>query len=177
MVLSEAQYSDAILEARRILKLGQKWQELMPNDKRPNFERAAREILKRAMSHRVERNEEPLDIRSDALMHEQNPREAQLTERWLRSGTVHADALHSFQSGRERAPIPEPRQVPPDTNGLTDFEVYVRQSHTDQTYPGHFHTGKGTFLPAGHSAIPQSQNLRGPPAGAVMEKSDYEAVH
>ena len=68
MVLSEAQYSDAILEARRILKLGQKWQELMPGEKRPNFERAAREILKRAMSHQVERNEEPLDIRERPLI-------------------------------------------------------------------------------------------------------------
>ena len=57
MVLTQAQQHDAYREARDILKLGQKWQELMPGEKRPDFTRAAREVLKRALGHKIERNE------------------------------------------------------------------------------------------------------------------------
>ena len=42
MVLSEAEQQEAYREAREILKLGEKWQQLMPGEKRPNFERAAK---------------------------------------------------------------------------------------------------------------------------------------
>ena len=42
MVLTQAQKQDAYREARDIMKLSKKWQELMPGEKRPNFERAAR---------------------------------------------------------------------------------------------------------------------------------------
>ena len=71
------------------MKLSEKWQELMPGEKRPNFERAAKEVIRRALGHRVVKNQEPLDIKEDGLMHEHAPREAHLIERYLRSGTVH----------------------------------------------------------------------------------------
>ena len=41
MVLSREQKQKAYLEAERILALGKKWQQLVPGEKRPNFERAA----------------------------------------------------------------------------------------------------------------------------------------
>ena len=44
MVLSEAEQQEAYRESREILKLGQKWQ------------RAAKEVLRRALGHRVQKN-------------------------------------------------------------------------------------------------------------------------
>ena len=58
MVLSEVEQQEAYRESREILKLGQKWQQLMPGEKRPNFERAAKEVLRRALGHRVQKNVE-----------------------------------------------------------------------------------------------------------------------
>ena len=55
MVLTQAQKQDAYREARDIMKLSKKWQELMPGEKRPNFERAAQEVIRRALGHRIER--------------------------------------------------------------------------------------------------------------------------
>ena len=98
MVLSEAQKHDAYREAQQILRLSEKWQELMPGERKPNFHRAAQEVLKRALGHTTSRHEEPLDIHG-GLMHEHGPREARLLERTLRAGVIHPDALHSFQHG------------------------------------------------------------------------------
>lgn len=39
-------------------------------EKRPNFEHAAKEVLRRALGHRVQKNVEALDIRDGGLMHE-----------------------------------------------------------------------------------------------------------
>ena len=66
MVLSEAEQQEAYREAREILKLGEKWQQLMPGEKRPNFERAAKQVLRRALGHRVQKNVERIDIRGRA---------------------------------------------------------------------------------------------------------------
>ena len=146
MVLTQAQQHDAYREARDILKLGQKWQELMPGEKRPNFERAAREVLKRALGHKIERNEQPLALHSGE-MHEHAPREAALVERYLRSGTVHPDALHSFH-GRTRAPEPEvPEEPEDDLEDLPDFDLYIQNLHEDKIYPAHYVPGSG-HLPA-----------------------------
>ena len=87
MVLTRAQKQDAYREARDIMKLSEKWQELMPGEKRPNFERAAQEVIRRAIGHKIERNEQPLDVHG-GYMHQHAPREARLIERYLRSGTV-----------------------------------------------------------------------------------------
>ena len=126
MVLTRAQKQDAYREARQIMKLSEKWQELMPGEKRPNFERAAQEVVRRAIGHKVERNEAPLEVHG-GYMHEHGAREARLLERFLRSGTVHPDALHSFVHGRERVGAPD--VAPPaqdDLNDLPDFDLYVQ---------------------------------------------------
>ena len=113
MVLSDAAKRDAYREAQQILKLGDKWQELMPGERKPNFERAAQEILRRALGHAPRPAEEPLDVHG-GMMHQHKPREARLIERTLRSGLVHPDVLHSFQSGivtGDPKP-PEPKCLP-----------------------------------------------------------------
>ena len=175
MVLTQAQQHDAYREARDILKLGEKWQELMPGEKRPDFTRAAREVLKRALGHKIERNEQPLAVHSGE-MHEHAPREAALVERYLRSGTVHPDALHSFH-GRRRAPKPVPREaVSDDVDDLPDFDVYVQNLHEDQIYPGHYMPGSGNFLPGHHDAPVAQEVKQSAPAGTMLP-SPYEAVH
>ena len=175
MVLTQAQQHDAYREARDILKLGEKWQELMPGEKRPNFTRAAREVLKRALGHKIERNEQPLDIH-EGEMHEHAPREAALVERYLRSGTVHPDALHSFH-GRRRAVEADPAPVPEDNlDDLPDFDVYVQNLHEDQIYPGHYMPGSGNFLPGHHDAPVAQEVKQSAPAGTMLP-SPYEAVH
>ena len=179
MVLSEIEQQRAFREAREIMKLGEKWQELMPGEKRPNFERAAKEVLRRALGHRVVKNQEALDIKEGGLMHEHAPREAHLIERYLKSGTVHPDVLHSFVHGDVHAdPQPDPRPEVGDMEDLPDFDVVVPHSE-DLHYPGHFHVGTGEFLD-GHmhphdmhaNRVVESQL----PAGAALP-SAYEAVH
>ena len=57
MSMTEAQKRDAYHEAQQILRLDRNWQQLMPGERKPNFKRAAREIIRRALGHKVRRNE------------------------------------------------------------------------------------------------------------------------
>ena len=176
MVLTQAQKHDAYREAQDIMKLSEKWQELMPGEKRPNFERAAQEVIRRALGHKVERNEAPLDIHG-GYMHEHGAREAHLIERYLKSGTVHPDALHSFVQGRERLPQPEPSGPPhDDLDDLPDFDLYVQNLHEDLTYPGHYNPSTGEFLDSQHEP-PVAQELRSAAEPGTRLPSAYEAVH
>ena len=176
MVLTQAQKQDAYREARDIMKLSKKWQELMPGEKRPNFERAAQEVIRRALGHRIERNEVPLDIHG-GYMHEHGPREAHLIERYLKSGTVHPDALHSFTNGRERMPEPAVPDPPEDDLAdLPDFDLYVQNLYEDVEYPGHFVPARGEFLPGQHAPPEAKVVSREAEAGATLPSS-YEAVH
>ena len=176
MVLSKAEKQDAYREAKQIMLLGEKWQELMPGEKRPNFERAAQEVVRRAIGHKVERNEAPLDVHG-GYMHEHGAREARLLERFLRSGTVHPDALHSFVHGRERVGAPD--VAPPaqdDLNDLPDFDLYVQNLHEDLTYPGHYNPSTGEFLDSQHEP-PVAQELKSAAEPGTRLPSAYEAVH
>ena len=179
MVLSEAEQQEAYRESREILKLGQKWQQLMPGEKRPNFERAAKEVLRRALGHRVQKNVERLDIREDGLMHEHAAREAHLLERYMKSGPVHPDVLQSFVHGDVHTE-PQKRWQPPlgDMTDLPDFEVFV-QHHGDQHYPGHWHPGTQEFGVGHHDphemAAPR-EVVHQIPEGTTLPSS-YEAVH
>ena len=175
MVLSKAEKQDAYREAKQIMLLGEKWQELMPGEKRPNFERAAQEILRRALGHKVQRNEEPLQLHG-GLMHEHAPREARLVERFLRSGMVHPDALHSFQHDRVTLKpdpqVPAPVELP---DYLPDFDLYVHNAGEDMHYPSHYEVGAQKY----HSTVnmpPAAKELMPAPAGTKLP-STYEAVH
>lgn len=176
MSLSEAQKLDAYREAQHILKLDHKWQQLMPGERKPNFRRAAREIIRRALGHKVRRNRAPLEMHG-GMMHEHKPREAALIERTLRNGMAPPHVLHTFQHGGtpSRRVEDKPYDVPHDPQ-LPDFDVFVHDhSHTTHA-PGHFEPGTGRthssmYDPPVHQAVhintPQGTRLR----------STYEAVH
>ena len=88
-------------EARQLLLLEKKWQSLMPGERKPDFKRAAKAVIRRALGKQVVPREPDLDIH-DGLMHEHAPREARLLERTLRNGIVHPDVL--TRSGTARCP-------------------------------------------------------------------------
>ena len=48
MVLSREHKQKAYLEAKSILELGKRWQQLVPGERRPNFEKAAAEAEDKA---------------------------------------------------------------------------------------------------------------------------------
>ena len=152
-------------EARQILLLQKKWAQLMPGERMPDFRRAAKAVISRALGKQVVPMEPSLDIH-DGLMHEHAPREAALIERTLRNGIVHPDVLHSFRHGE----VPKPRQVPigaltgtrqhvplgelpgstrmtnDDTRGLAQM-VHAVQFNEDLEFPTHLNTGTREFTP------------------------------
>jgi hypothetical protein len=180
MVLSQAQKQDAYREAQQILRLAEKWQELMPGERKPNFQRAAQEVLKRALGHTTARNEESLNIHS-GLMHEHEPREARLIERFLRSGTVHPDALHSFQHNiTTKAPEGYPRPPPrmDDDPDLPDFDLYVYDAAQTIVPASHYEPGVGVYHASEHepdSHVPMQEMPRQPAQARLP--SSYQAVH
>lgn len=177
MVLSEAEKRDAYREAQQILKLSDKWQELMPGERKPNFARAAQEVLRRALGHKTRRNDVALDVHG-GLMHEHNPREARLIERTLRAGSVHPDVLHSFQQGLVTAD-PEAPPVEYDLGedpNLPDIDVYTHDAGEMIDYPAHYEPGTGTFHSSVHE-VPVAREVRtSVPAGATLP-SNYDVVH
>ncbi len=162
MVLSKAQKQDAYREAQQIMLLADKWQELMPGERKPNFRRAAQEVLKRALGHRTARNDEALDIHG-GLMHEHEPREARLVERWLRSGAVHPDVLHSFRSGRvTRKPRPARFRGEPLRQDDQDVEHVVLDRLAQVHHPVHLNTRTGEYI-SRHEDAPEAQVVRSKP--------------
>ena len=135
--MTEAQKRDAYLEAQHILRLDKKWQQLMPGERKPDFRRVAREIIRRALGHKVRRNEAPLEMH-DGLMHEHKPREAALIERTLKNGMYDPRILHSFQRGAETVPR-RPEQQEIADNNLPDYEVFVHDHGATIDYPSHGH--------------------------------------
>lgn len=180
MSMTEAQKRDAYHEAKHILRLDGKWQQLMPGTRKPNFKRAAREILRRALGHKVRRNDTPLNLHG-GLMHEHDEREAHLLERTLKSGHHDPSILHSFQLGSAESRQEQGQQPPtrveydhdPD---LPDFEVYMHDPSTTIDYPSYYEPGTGVYHssvhpPPEHAEIP----MKAPPATRLSTK--YEAVH
>ena len=179
MSMSEARKRDAYLEAQQILRLDQKWQHLMPGERKPNFKRVAREIIRRALGHKVTRNQPQLNLHS-GLMHEHEPREAALLERTLKSGMHDPSLLHSFQLGSKtirEAGRQQTRQVydMPHDPELPDFEVFVHDHSETIDYPSHFEPGTGLYHssvhpPPEHAVVPVH-------TGQARLPSQYEAVH
>jgi hypothetical protein len=182
MSMTEAQKYDAFREAQQILSLDKKWQSLMPGERKPNFRRAAREIIRRALGHKVQRNERPLNLHS-GQMHEHEPREAALLERTLKSGMHDPSILHSFQLGSKlarhdalREPRPQSRVIPHDPE-LPDVEVFVHDHGATLDYPSHYEPGTDTYHssvyePPQHLPVPLPQQ-----AQTTRLPSAYEAVH
>ena len=176
MSMSESQKRDAYLEAQHILRLDKKWQQLMPGERKPNFRRAAREIIRRALGHKIRNNQAPLKMHG-GLMHEHEPREAALIERTLKNGMYDPSVLHSFQMGTKEVPQPRVQQDYTITDPeLPDYEVFVHNLGTTIDYPSHFEPGTGTYHssvvhPPEHTEVPLKT-----PAGTRLP-SNYEAVH
>ena len=181
MSMTEAQQRDAYHEAQAILRLEKSWQDLMPGERRPNFKRAAREIVRRALGHKVRRNERPLNIHS-GLMHEHDAREAHLIERTLKNGMYHPSILHSFQLGSKMSRHTEPREIQPQTYddvpdpSLPDLEVYSHDHSETIDYPSHFEPGTGVYHSSIHEHPTHQEVPISAPPGTVLP-STYEAVH
>ena len=74
----QAEKVSAYREAQNILALGQKWQRLTPGERRPNFERSAKNILRRAVGHKtVGRHTHRAMNIHNGLMHQHESRGAQ----------------------------------------------------------------------------------------------------
>ena len=56
-------------EARQLLLLGKKWQQLMPGERKPDFRRAAKAVIRRALGKSTVPREPDLDVHN-GLMHE-----------------------------------------------------------------------------------------------------------
>ena len=148
MTMSEAQMRDAYHEAEQILRLDEKWQQIMPGERKPNFRRAAREILRRALGHQVHERQPELNIHS-GLMHEHEPREAELIERTLKTGLYHPRVLHNFQHGEPASKDEKPKEydMTPDPD-LPDIDVFLHSHGTTIDYG---------YLPQQHPHAPRSR--------------------
>ena len=62
MSISREEQFAALQEAQRILQLEKKWRRLVPDERKPDFKRAARVILQRALGHEAVGREPDLRI-------------------------------------------------------------------------------------------------------------------
>ena len=134
----------AIREVESIYALSKKWQRLTPGEKRPNWERLADAVLKKAMDQPLQTPAEPLNVHG-GMHHEHSPRSARVIERTLRNGVVHPDALHTYSCGhikeaRARSFAGAARRAKPVRQAAQDppAQHYVQHGATDLHYPaGH----------------------------------------
>ena len=173
---TEAQKRAAYLEAEQILRLDKTWQHLMPGERKPNFRRAARELIRKALGQKVTRNEAPLNMHG-GLMHEHAPREAALIERTLKNGMYDPMVLHSFQRGAKQH-YERPLEQPPAPldDDMPDYEVFVHSHGETIDYPSHFEVGTGEFHSSVHEPPEHEEVPLQVPQGTRLS-SPYEAVH
>ena len=146
-IISREERQKAIREADSILRLGKKWQRLVPNERRPNFEAAAAAILRRTISSKVDSGRRrKLDIRPNALQHEHDEREARLLERTFKVGTLPQEVLHSFQTGATRRDSQKVRfNRGTDPDHLPSFELYQQDFTHNLQMPGHYNVRTGQY--------------------------------
>ena len=191
MSISREEQFAALQEAQRILQLEKKWRRLVPDERKPDFKRAARVILQRALGHEAVGREPDLRIHS-GRMHEHDDREARLIERTLRNGTMPGatEALRSFREGvrpvprkmliqtivGSRAPVPagEPYIDPAylDTD-VTDLGELVTQYPNEQLeFPTHLNTRTGEFVGKheDHPQLIQLDPLEQPPEDPMRDR-------
>ena len=146
-IISREERHRAIKEAESIIRLGKKWQRLVPNERRPNFEAAAAALLRRGLGEHVEAGKrKPLNIHG-GMQHQHDEREARLLERTLKVGTLPQEVLHSFQTGvARRDPRPMPRRRGPDPESLPSFELYAHDTTHNFIPHGHYDVRAKTFL-------------------------------
>ena len=163
MVLSREQKQKAYREAQNILALGKKWQQLVPGEKRPNFERAAAEVIRRALGHKTANNRQTLHI-DNRLMHEHGANEARLVERTLRSNVAHPDVLHSFRDNRRTIkPRPVEFRAKPVPDNMLQPESWLAHDG-DLDHVSHFNVNAGEF-------VSHVQDMQLQPTRVRMKKS------
>lgn len=150
-IISREERHRAIKEAESIIRLGKKWQRLVPNERRPNFEAAAAALLRRVLGEHVEAGKrKPLNIHG-GMQHQHDEREARLLERTLKVGTLPQEVLHSFQTGvARRDPRPMPRRRGPDPESLPSFELYAHDTTHNFIPHGHYDVRAKTFQGSMH---------------------------
>jgi len=152
----------AYKEAHTILQTGKKWQRLVPGERRPNFERAARHVLHKALNRPDVQPERQFRVHN-GLMHQHAPREARRIERYLRSGMLHPDVLHSFQSGRvTKKPRPVRLRTEPLRQDDPDVEHVVLDRLAQVHHPVHLNTRTGDYI-SRHEDAPEPQVVRSKP--------------
>jgi len=147
----------ALREVENIYRLSKKWQRLTPNEKRPNWERIADAVLRKALNEPIQAPPESLDVRHDQQMHQHSPRSARAIERTLRNGVVHPDVLHSFRADKQirgrRRIFHEKKPPLADTPAAIH---YVQHGHSDLAYPSGHLQGFG-FVPSDHEVASHVQ--------------------
>ena len=144
MVLSREEKHKAYEEAQSILALGKKWQQLVPGEKRPNFEKAAAMVLRQALGHKTSSNRTNLEVHN-GLMHQHKPAEARLIERTLQSGMFHPDVLHSFRDDRRTNDIRSVKPVAlPKKPGDPDVELWLAPNEEIE-HASHLNVNTGQY--------------------------------
>ena len=142
----------ALREVESIYALAKTGQRLTPDEKRPNWERIADAVLKRAIGQPVAGPPHSLDVREDAMHHEHDRRSAAVIERTLRNGLVHPDVLHAYSSGVNRDPPGKPRVRKLRPKADTPYvRHFVQYGATAIHSPGGHLQGYG-FVPRQHEA-------------------------
>ena len=193
MSISREEKFAALHEAQRILQLEKKWRRHVPDEKKPDFKRAARVILQRALGHGTVGREPDLRMHS-GLMHQHDEREARLIERTLRNGTVAGgtQVLNSFRDGvrarptkqfiqtivGSRAPVPagepaiDPMMLDSDVSDLGDFFHETHYFNEDLEFPTHMNTRTGDMIGKheDHPQLIQLDPLEQPPEDPMRDR-------
>ena len=193
MSISREEQFAALQEAQRILQLEKKWRRLVPDERKPDFKRAARVILQRALGHEAVGREPDLRIHS-GRMHEHDEREARLIERTLRNGTMPGakEALRSFREGvvdvprkrfiqtivGSRAPVPagepyiDPAYLDTDVSGLGELVHATQYPNEELEFPTHLNTRTGEFVGKheDHPQLIQLDPLEQPPEDPMRDR-------
>ena len=192
MISREEKFA-ALHEAQRILQLEKKWRRHVPDEKKPDFKRAARVILQRALGHETVDREPDLRVHS-GLMHQHHEREARLIERTLRNGTVAGatQVLSSFRDGvrarparqfiqaivGSRTPVPAGEPAIDATllnSDVSDLEEIVHATHYPNEaleFPTYMNTRTGEFMGKheDHPQLIQLDPLEQPPEDPMRDR-------
>ena len=192
MISREEKFA-ALHEAQRILQLEKKWRRHVPDEKKPDFKRAARVVLQRALGHETVDREPDLRVHS-GLMHQHHEREARLIERTLRNGTVAGatQVLSSFRDGvrarparqfiqaivGSRTPVPAGEPAIDATllnSDVSDLEEIVHATHypnEELEFPTHMNTRTGEFMGKheDHPQLIQLDPLEQPPEDPMRDR-------
>ena len=175
MVLTREQKHKAFLEAKATLALGKKWQRLVPGERRPNFERAAANTLRKALGHKTAEHRHNLHI-SNNLMHEHTPSPARIIERTLKNGVIDSDVLHSFRDDYRTVAPSKPRRAPAYLHH-DDPEPEVWLMHdADIDYVSHYNVNTGEYKAHEHQWIGHHVAHRPEPGSTVKTESEHTTI-